>query len=191
MSVNSHRHVQFPRRQSETSVYSGGSAAKDTYYKNKVRKVSPETGGVAAGALSYYYDEENESEREDFLYYHEQVRHEKYQRDPSQLRYLQNSLYETEYSPERRLLDHHHPKTDCFREEFPPNYNAPLRKSSVYSNKRFSHRSYDGNGLPPRRSLNEDCTIHEMSYNSDPDKKSYYLEKERSQTRLQIPTRIL
>ena len=68
MSVDSHRHVQFPRRQqSETSVYSGGFAAKDTYYENKVRKVSPETGGFAAGALSFYYYDEIESDREDSI----------------------------------------------------------------------------------------------------------------------------
>ena len=100
MSVNSHRHVQFPRGQhSKTSFHSGGSA---------------------------------------LLYY--QVRHEKYQTDPSQLRYPQNSLYETEYSSERRLLDHHHPRTEYFMEEYLPDCKS--RKSSVYSSNRSLHRSY-------------------------------------------------
>ena len=89
-------------------------------------------------------------------------------------------LYEIEYSTEGRPLDFHHPKADCFREVFPPNYNVPPRKSSVYSEKGFSHRSYDGNDLPHCSSLNEDCTIHEMSYHRYPDKRSYYLEKESS-----------
>ena len=95
-------------------------------------------------------------------------------------RYQEYPLYEIEYSTEGRPSDFHHPKSDCFREEFPPNDNSPLRKSSVYSDKRFSHRSCDGNGLPPRSSLNEDCTIHEMSCYRYPDKRSYYLEKENS-----------
>ena len=139
MSVNSHRHVQFPRGQhSKTSFHSGGSAAKETSYVAKVEKVSPESGGFAAGALSYYYYDEMESDREDLLYY--QVRHEKYQTDPSQLRYPQNSLYETEYSSERRLLDHHHPRTEYFMEEYLPDCKS--RKSSVYSSNRSLHRSY-------------------------------------------------
>ena len=55
MSVNSHRHVQFPRGQhSKTSFNSGGSAAKETSYVAKVEKLSPESGGFAAGALSYF-----------------------------------------------------------------------------------------------------------------------------------------
>ena len=59
MSVNSHRHVQFPRGQhSKTSFHSGSSAAKETSYVAKNEKVSPESGGFAAGALSYYYDKE-------------------------------------------------------------------------------------------------------------------------------------
>ena len=75
MSVISHRHVQFLRRHnSKTSVYSGGSAAKDIYYLPKVRKVSPETGGFAAVALSHYYDDELEWDREDFQNYQEPVR---------------------------------------------------------------------------------------------------------------------
>ena len=175
MSVNSHRQVQFPRGQhSKTSFHSGGSAAKETSYLAKDEKVSPESSGFAACALSYYCDEENESDREDFLYYHEQVRHEKYQRDPSQLRYLQNSLYETECSPERRLLDHHRPRTEYFMEEYPPNYKP--RKSSVYSSNSSSHRSYS-----KMDSCQFNTPVNTRSSIRYPNKKrSLYLSRERS-----------
>ena len=124
MSVSSQWHVQFPRRHnSKSSVYSCGFSAKDTYYIAKVRQISPECGGFPAGALSY----DDESDREGF----QQARHEKYESDQS--RYPQNSLYEIEYSPER-LLDHYHPRTEYFMEDYPSNYKS--RKASVYSNNR-------------------------------------------------------
>ena len=44
MSVKSHRHVQFPRGQhSKTGFHSGGSAAKESSYIAKDKKVSPES----------------------------------------------------------------------------------------------------------------------------------------------------
>ena len=95
MSVNSHRHVQFPRGQlSKTSFHSSGSSAKETSYVAKDEKVSPESGGFAAGALSYYNDDEMRSERETYQYYQEQVRHGNYRRVQLQSRIKQNSLYE-------------------------------------------------------------------------------------------------
>ena len=128
MSVSSQWHVQFPRRHnSKSSVYSCGFSAKDTYYVAKVRQISPECGGFPAGALSY----DDESDREGF----QQARHEKYESDQS--RYPQNSLYEIEYSPER-LLDHYHPRTEYFMEDYPSNLERPPSTQTIGP----SHRSY-------------------------------------------------
>ena len=144
MSVNSHRHVQFPRGQhSKSCLHSGSYAAKETSYVAKVEKVSPESGGFAAGALSYYYDDEMRSERENYQYYQEQVRHEKYRRVQLQSRTQQNSLYELEISPKGRSSDYYHPRTDYFREEYhQPECQSPSKKFSFHSTDRSPHRSF-------------------------------------------------
>ena len=171
MSVNSHRHVQFPSgHHSKTSFHSGGSAAKETSYVAKVEKVSPESGGFAAGALSYYYDDEMRSERENYQYYQEQVRHEKYRRVQLQCRTQQNSLYELEISPKGRSSDYYHPRTDYFREEYhQPECQSPSKKFSLNSNDRSRHRS-----------------IRRMNYNHNrsPVKSDYrYIQHQRSTIR--------
>ena len=144
MSVNSHRHVQFPRGQhSKSSFHSGGYAAKETSYVAKVEKVSPESGGFAAGALSYYYDDEMRSERETYQYYQEQVRDGNYRRVQIQSRTQQNSLYELEYSPKGRPSDYYHPRTDYFREKYhQPECQSPSKKFSFHSTDRSPHRSF-------------------------------------------------
>ena len=114
MSVNSHGHEQFPRKHySKTSVYSGGFAARDTYHENKVRKVSPETGGFAAGALSYYYDHNTESEGEDHVCYQKQMKQGILRRDQHHFRSQQDSRYNMKYQYSlNRSVELNHPRKE-------------------------------------------------------------------------------
>ena len=175
MSVNVQRHVQFPRRQQpETSVYSGGSAAKDTCYL-AVRRVSPESGGFAAGALPYYVDHKTESEEVDYVSYQNQVRRGIQKRDQHHSRSQQDSQYDMKYQYSlNRSSEFDHSRKEHFRNETSPEM-SPLitTEASHFAHNRSCRKSSRHQSSP----VNE---IYERSFHRYPNKRSYCLERESS-----------
>ena len=82
------------------------------------------------------------SERENYQYYQEQVRHKQYRRVQLQSITQQNSLFELEYLPKGRPSDYLHPRTNYFREEYQLKCQSLFKEFSFHTNNRSSHKSY-------------------------------------------------
>ena len=165
MSFNKHRHAQHTsesRHYFQNSISKfGGSAARDDYFAPNYGQKSPELRGTAAGAYSGSFDDEHESEIEDYGYYQHHVDQQQLS-NQDQYHHPVSKQYSSHYS--------HHGHSDHSLENVSLDYQRQMTfsrdncysKSKSISRHRSSTRVYTKSSNPET-----DCGYHRSSVYND------------------------
>ena len=167
MSFNKHRHGEYTsnsRHHFQNNISKiGGSAARDAYFVPKYRQKSPEPGGSAAGAYSSYFDNEHESEIEDYVYYQHHVDQQQLS-SQDQYHHPMSKQYSSHYSHhghsdhslEHVALDYQHQMTfsrdNCYSKS--ESLSRHRQSTWVYtksSNPETDHKGYNRSNKTSRR----------------------------------------